>query len=107
MISPPQAKPAKRQTYREKVIINRIGSAAPVAGDGWRLLRVWETAMVEALPKNDESVEWWNGEAWDLCPALNLSPDEFYRTRALPRRPPNAIGEARADIATSPHDQTL
>jgi len=64
-------------------------SAAPVAGDGWRLLRVWETAMVEALPKNDESLEWWNGEAWDLCPALNLSPDEFYRTRALPRRPPN------------------
>ena len=69
--------------------LHPICSVAPVAGPGWRLLRGWETSMVEALPKNDETVEWWNGESWDLCPALNLSPSEFYRTRALPRRPLN------------------
>jgi hypothetical protein len=66
----------------------RAGSVVP-SGDGWRLLRVWETALVEALPKNDETVEWWNGEAWDLVPTLHLSPHEIYRTRALPRRPLN------------------
>ena len=72
------------------------GSVAPVSGVGWRLLRVWETALVEALPKNDETVEWWNGEAWDLVPTLHLSPHEFYRTRALPRRPLNAPALAQS-----------
>lgn len=52
----------------------------PIAGVGWRLLRVWEVDMVCALPKNDNSIEWWNGEAWDLVPTLHLSPHEFYRT---------------------------
>ena len=74
--------------------LHPICSVAPVAGDGWRLLRVWETALVAALPKNDETVEWWNGEAWDLVPTLHLSPHEFYRTRALPRCPLNAKPQA-------------
>ena len=69
-------------TYGAEPEADLFGLVSP-----WRLVRVWETAMVCALPKNDESVEWWNGEAWDLVPTLHLSPHEIYRTKRPACRP--------------------
>jgi hypothetical protein len=47
----------------------------------WRVLCFKEYTHIEALPKNDETIEWWNGEAWDVCPTLILNPIEIYRTK--------------------------
>lgn len=47
----------------------------------WRIVDISEYELIEALPKNDETVEWWNGLYWDLVPTLFLNPKEVYRTK--------------------------
>lgn len=48
---------------------------------GWRLLRVEELNTLDAFPKNDETIEEWNGEAWDLMSTLVHDSESTYRTR--------------------------
>ncbi len=49
--------------------------------EGWRLLRKEELNAVPAFPKNDETIEEWNGEAWDVMSTLAHDPYTVYRTR--------------------------
>lgn len=48
---------------------------------GWRLLAADELNSVPALPKNDETAEEWNGEAWDLLSTLHHNMGTTYRTK--------------------------
>ena len=48
---------------------------------GWRLLLQNELNTIEAFPKNDETIEEWNGEAWDVMSTLAHDSDTTYRTK--------------------------
>lgn len=46
--------------------------AENIFANDWRIVTEHEKDSIKALPKNDETVEWWNGQAWDLVPTLHL-----------------------------------
>ncbi|HEY4512287.1 MAG TPA: hypothetical protein VJH63_01350 [Candidatus Paceibacterota bacterium] len=49
--------------------------------EGWRLLSEEELNSIPALPKNDESIEEWDGRKWDLVSTLHHDESRTYRTK--------------------------
>lgn len=48
---------------------------------GWRLVELSEYEDISSLPKNDETIEVWERDHWDIVPTLHLDTTRIYRTK--------------------------
>ncbi len=60
---------------------DNLSDAQVGVDEGWRLLEKDELNTVLAYPKNNEMIEEWNGEAWDVMSTLVHDIYATYRTK--------------------------